>query len=792
MNNKKDSGASGVADLPLPANWSMKMSKSYPGKMYYVNKVTKESSWRHPLDKTPTNKKKTGSAPHLASHKSTKGTNSMEDASSSCSSTPNLGPSAVSAISHLSEEEQVHVMGFKSKTQQKSAPLMSLATDSNNSTLNDSVIYLRTDPNNSTLNDSVICLHSDPADTKKSEAKAIPEESSSKECSDKRKTRSKKKKKKKKKSKGAPELEKQSDAKAERILGKDSRCDLKHKLAVSPSQEMTSKGLSLSDCNAEKVTSTPSSGACLSNSRPVLKAKRRSKGLEEDSSAKHSQVNRVEPAAVSQKNTEKERQADIVLDPLPTGRDSYHDHSPTSSSSSNFGFRDAPILPSVSDSSVIIVEPNDYSTDQRADSSVIVLDNTHDVIDLCTPMKRRRVSSKSDGTLTLPTRPQLTMISHINLLAKKQDVGCESMSHKVKEVMPVASPEKIANEMKRKKPGLPGECSSEKSSREIAYNESTSELPREKSSAYGAEAVLSSKKSVEQCEISTQQQPSQSSAAFPLPGDVGVNDGLADGTDATETVREIEDMDFEEVGEIVLLNIQNLRRNSSHLTCAPIGTLTEAVAKSPLVSSPVVIKIEESPEKHKALILVVDTNVLISCLTFLSEIMNADLPGLGIPTLVLPWVVMQELDFIKDSRKRRDRYNEMTWRRAVEAVHFIHAKLNTKDQNLIGQPPKEAYQKTDMVISSNDDRILQCCVQWKEKCPDDHVILLSRDLNLTNKSVIMGISAANTETLWNELRMPKPNLKLLQKPPSNETTQKGNQNVAATSGKSKNSEGSHV
>ncbi|XP_012943838.1 uncharacterized protein LOC106013234 [Aplysia californica] len=172
--------------------------------------------------------------------------------------------------------------------------------------------------------------------------------------------------------------------------------------------------------------------------------------------------------------------------------------------------------------------------------------------------------------------------------------------------------------------------------------------------------------------------------------------------------------------------------------------------------------------------------------------MNADLPGLGIPTLVLPWVVMQELDFIKDSRKRRDRYNEMTWRRAVEAVHFIHAKLNTKDQNLIGQPPKEAYQKTDMVISSNDDRILQCCVQWKEKCPDDHVILLSRDLNLTNKSVIMGISAANTETLWNELKMPKPNLKLLQKPPSNETTQKGNQNVAATSGKSKNSEGSHV
>ena len=78
--------------------------------------------------------------------------------------------------------------------------------------------------------------------------------------------------------------------------------------------------------------------------------------------------------------------------------------------------------------------------------------------------------------------------------------------------------------------------------------------------------------------------------------------------------------------------------------------------------------------------------------------------------------------------------------------------------------PKEkkilyVLRQMDMPADSNDDRILVCCLQWKEKSVGDEVLLITRDINLSNKSYIMGVDAVNTESIWPRLKMSKPNFR---------------------------------
>ena len=152
-----------------------------------------------------------------------------------------------------------------------------------------------------------------------------------------------------------------------------------------------------------------------------------------------------------------------------------------------------------------------------------------------------------------------------------------------------------------------------------------------------------------------------------------------------EDAQNVEDMDFEEIGEEVLLNLQNARKFSESVADKPIGELTNTVSKFPVTDSPIIVS--DSPHKTALLVLIIDTNILISCLPFIKNILRMSLPGYGTPLLVLPWVVMQEMDNIKDNKWKS--YEELSVKCAREAGRFIHERLTQKDSHVIGQTPHE-------------------------------------------------------------------------------------------------------
>ncbi|KAM3841965.1 transcriptional protein SWT1 isoform 5-T5 [Vipera latastei] len=139
-------------------------------------------------------------------------------------------------------------------------------------------------------------------------------------------------------------------------------------------------------------------------------------------------------------------------------------------------------------------------------------------------------------------------------------------------------------------------------------------------------------------------------------------------------------------------------------------------------------------------LIVIDTNIMISHLTFIKYLKNADIPGIGRFLLLIPWVVLQELDNLK-----RGKILENVRQKAIPAVHFIYTCLKNQDPKLWGQSMQLASQKTQFSESfstgNNDDRVLQCCLQYQNLYPQAEVILLTDDKNLCNKALVSEIKA---------------------------------------------------
>ncbi|KAM3841962.1 transcriptional protein SWT1 isoform 2-T2 [Vipera latastei] len=136
-------------------------------------------------------------------------------------------------------------------------------------------------------------------------------------------------------------------------------------------------------------------------------------------------------------------------------------------------------------------------------------------------------------------------------------------------------------------------------------------------------------------------------------------------------------------------------------------------------------------------LIVIDTNIMISHLTFIKYLKNADIPGIGRFLLLIPWVVLQELDNLK-----RGKILENVRQKAIPAVHFIYTCLKNQDPKLWGQSMQLASQKTQSFSTgNNDDRVLQCCLQYQNLYPQAEVILLTDDKNLCNKALVSEIKA---------------------------------------------------
>ncbi|KAK7133673.1 hypothetical protein R3I94_015514 [Phoxinus phoxinus] len=178
----------------------------------------------------------------------------------------------------------------------------------------------------------------------------------------------------------------------------------------------------------------------------------------------------------------------------------------------------------------------------------------------------------------------------------------------------------------------------------------------------------------------------------------------------------------------------NLVENCGELTCMDIDPPEEGASTM--------------LNQHKqALLIVLDTNVLLSHLEFVKKIRSHGLSGLGFPTLLIPWVVLQELDYLK-SGKLSSKVED----KARPAVHYIYSCLKNQEPRLMGQSMQQASQAAGGPgVVNNDDRVLECCLQYQALYPEGAVVLCTNDKNLCSKALLSGVKALSKADLVKEV-----------------------------------------
>ncbi|XP_016146065.1 transcriptional protein SWT1 isoform X2 [Sinocyclocheilus grahami] len=153
-------------------------------------------------------------------------------------------------------------------------------------------------------------------------------------------------------------------------------------------------------------------------------------------------------------------------------------------------------------------------------------------------------------------------------------------------------------------------------------------------------------------------------------------------------------------------------------------------------------------KQHKhGLLIVLDTNVLLSHLEFVKKIRSHGLGGLGFPTLLIPWVVLQELDYLK-SGKLSSKVED----KARPAVHYIYSCLKNQEPRLVGQSMQQASQAVGGPgVVNNDDRVLECCLQYQALYPEGALVLCTNDKNLCSKALLSGVNALSKADLVQEV-----------------------------------------
>ncbi|XP_067368220.1 transcriptional protein SWT1 isoform X2 [Channa argus] len=159
------------------------------------------------------------------------------------------------------------------------------------------------------------------------------------------------------------------------------------------------------------------------------------------------------------------------------------------------------------------------------------------------------------------------------------------------------------------------------------------------------------------------------------------------------------------------------------------------------------------------LILILDTNILLSHLDYVKKITSHGLGALGFPVVLIPWVVLQELDFLKKGRGLSGSVAHL----ATPAISYIHNSLKSREPYLWGQSMQQAAESSDgLNAENNDDRVLQCCLQYQSLYPGCALILCTNDKNLCSKALFSGVRALSKNDLEEEVRGSKDGLCPLQ------------------------------
>ncbi|EDW62479.1 transcriptional protein SWT1 [Drosophila virilis] len=141
---------------------------------------------------------------------------------------------------------------------------------------------------------------------------------------------------------------------------------------------------------------------------------------------------------------------------------------------------------------------------------------------------------------------------------------------------------------------------------------------------------------------------------------------------------------------------------------------------------------------------VLDTNVLMDNLLFVEDLCHVALGETNGSMLYIPYIVIKELDKLKD---RRDD-NELKRLAAIRAIRYLNKKFD-ESLKIQGQ---SALEEADHLIEVDcpDDSIVNCCLQLQTQVP--HLMLLTNDNNLRLKANASAIQVSCRSDLLNDYR----------------------------------------
>ncbi|KAL6485757.1 hypothetical protein MHYP_G00051490 [Metynnis hypsauchen] len=224
------------------------------------------------------------------------------------------------------------------------------------------------------------------------------------------------------------------------------------------------------------------------------------------------------------------------------------------------------------------------------------------------------------------------------------------------------------------------------------------------------------------------------------PRNTAIQHAVCQGTSTVHTETFDNDQEMQLVEELHLARSDkrlqvNVVESCGELTCMDVDPPEEGITEA------------HSHGQHlQDLLIVLDTNVLLSHLDFVKKMRSHGLGALGFPTLLVPWVVLQELDSLKSGKLSRE-----VEHKARPAVHYIYSCLKSQEPRLWGQSMQQASQAScGLGVVNNDDRVLQCCLQYQMLYPEGTLILCTNDKNLCSKALLSGVNALSKADLWEQ------------------------------------------
>ncbi|XP_068176377.1 transcriptional protein SWT1 isoform X2 [Antennarius striatus] len=177
----------------------------------------------------------------------------------------------------------------------------------------------------------------------------------------------------------------------------------------------------------------------------------------------------------------------------------------------------------------------------------------------------------------------------------------------------------------------------------------------------------------------------------------------------------------------------NVMHSYGELTCMDIDLPEEGAINTHCKQLP-----------QQELILVLDTNILLSHLDYVKRIRSHGLGVIGFPVVLIPWVVLQEMDSLKKGRGLSHSVAHL----ATPAISYVYNSLKSREPRLWGQSMQQAAESSDGVnAENNDDRVLQCCLQYQRLYPECALILCTNDKNLCSKAILSGVNALSKNDL---------------------------------------------